>query len=32
MAVKKTKSEAIKYLNSLAGRGWDFDGYYGLIA
>lgn len=26
MAVKKTKSEAIKYLNSLAGRGWDFDG------
>lgn len=29
MAIKKTKSEAIKYLNSLEGRGWDFDGYYG---
>ena len=26
MAVKKTKSEAIKYLNSLEGRGWDWDG------
>lgn len=25
----KTQAEAIKYLNSLVGKGWDWDGYYG---
>ena len=26
MGVTKTKAQALKYLNSLIGRGWDFDG------
>nr|DAN11222.1 MAG TPA: transcriptional regulator [Herelleviridae sp.] len=30
MGVTKTKAQALKYLNSLIGRGWDFDGRYGL--
>lgn len=30
MAVNKTKAEALKYIKSLEGKGWDFDGYYGL--
>ncbi|CAG7914441.1 putative cell wall hydrolase LytN [Mammaliicoccus sciuri] len=25
----KTKNQAIGYINSLEGKGWDFDGYYG---
>lgn len=29
MAVNKTKAEALKYIKSLEGKGWDFDGYYG---
>lgn len=29
MAINKTKAEAIKYIKSLEGKGWDFDGYYG---
>lgn len=29
MAVNKTKKEALKYIGSLEGKGWDFDGYYG---
>ena len=31
MTAKLTKKEAIKYLYSLEGKGWDFDGVYGLI-
>ena len=31
MVTKLTKKEAVKYLYSLEGKGWDFDGVYGLI-
>ena len=31
MAAKLTKKEALAYIKSLEGKGWDFDGAYGLI-
>ena len=31
MVAKLTKKEGIKYLYSLEGKGWDYDGVYGLI-
>ncbi len=31
MVAKLTKKEAVKYLYSLEGKGWDYDGVYGLI-
>ena len=30
MAAKLTKKEALAYIKSLEGKGWDFDGSYGL--
>ena len=30
MAAKLTKKEALAYIKSLEGKGWDFDGAYGL--
>lgn len=30
--VMRTESATLNYINSLEGKGWDFDGYYGLIA
>lgn len=30
MTANLTKKEAITYINSLEGKGWDYDGYYGL--
>ena len=31
MVAKLTQKEAIKYLYTLEGKGWDYDGVYGLI-
>ena len=31
MVAKLTKKESVKYLYSLEGKGWDYDGVYGLI-
>lgn len=31
MAAKLTKKEALAYIKSLEGKGWDFDGAFGLI-
>lgn len=30
MTANLTKKEAITYIKSLEGKGWDFDGAYGL--
>ena len=30
MAAKLTKKEALAYIKSLEGKGWDFDGAFGL--
>ncbi len=30
MTATLTKNEAIAYINELKGKGWDFDGVYGL--
>ena len=30
MAVKRTKKQAHSYLASLKGKGWDYDGAFGL--
>ena len=31
MTAQLTKKEAIAYIKTLEGKGWDFDGAYGLI-
>ena len=31
MAAKLTKKEALAYIKSFEGKGWDFDGAFGLI-
>ncbi|CEF19113.1 Putative uncharacterized protein [Staphylococcus xylosus] len=31
MTVNKTKAQAIAYMKTLKGKGWDFDGAFGLI-
>ena len=31
MTAQLTKKEAIAYIKTLEGKGWDFDGVYGLI-
>lgn len=30
MVANLTEKEAVKYIHSLEGKGWDFDGVYGL--
>ncbi len=30
MVAKLTQKEAVAYIKSLEGKGWDFDGAYGL--